>query len=381
MKKGKKWKELLNKWWGLEQEKVDTANAVDKPRDVAHYDSAVNSIPGPDHTYQGDLMHMDWLNPDKKAKRHHYALVCVDVYSTRVYILPVRRKDAGTMCTALSRFFERIVSGEPLGEQKVRRFQTDLGTEFFNKDADRVYERWNIRHYHTHSMQKAYLAENKIKQIKTYYNEMRRSGQLERVIRSEGKSRSNSLSNDDWTSIVGFVEQRLNDKVHSRTGFTPLQMDVPVSENSVRHFIIRARLNRKLQLTKRRADRVHPFSKFKNRKELTRGLRAGTKVYVTKGRKRGVTTASPFLKPSTSGSLWDKSVVYKVGKRFERYKDDASPSFLYSLINPLTGKTLRPKFYREELHVLNDQRNKNAYGSKSEYTKDYLRKWAQQGVA
>lgn len=370
--KENQWIKLVDKWYEQNLEKRDVTHDRDKPRNIANYDSALKSIPGPNHTYQGDLMHMDWLNPDKKKHRYAYSLVVVDVYSTFLYMYPVRKKDAVSTSRVLENFFSNTRK-----TNKTRYFQTDLGTEFFNREAEQVYKRWNVQHYHTNSMQKAYLAERKIRQVKNFFNEMKRSRLLDKVIRSQGVKSYNS---DDWTSITKYAVQKINKKRHTTTRYTPLEMDAPRDgspEKEIRHLFIRERLQNNRARIKRKAEKIDPFTRFKNRKELTRALPIGTRVYITKARKKGVNSESPFSKPSTRNSLWDKDTTYVVHGRIDNHKNPSLPSFRYILREGKTKKILAPRFYREELHVVNDATQKNLYDSKKQYRKEYLEKWHQ----
>ena len=199
-------------------------------------------------------MHMDWLNPDKKLKRFHFALVVVDVYSTFLYLYPVRRKDAENMVVVLEKFFK-----ETKKTKEARYLWTDLGGEFFNKKNEAVFKKWNIQHYYTKSMQKAYLAERKIRQIKTFLNEVNRSGLLQKLIQKQDGSEYNK---DDWTWVTNYIQRKINNKTHSRTGYTPVEMNASENDNVkllIRHFFIRERLQRKRQLIKRKTEKVDPF--------------------------------------------------------------------------------------------------------------------------
>ena len=169
----KKWRSVLEKWYEKTIEARDVTHVVDRPRNIQNFQTAIKSVPGPNHTYQADLMHMDWFNPDKNLKRFHFALVVVDVYSTFLYLYPVRRKNAENMSVVLEKFFK-----DTKKTKDARYLWTDLGGEFFNKKSEAVYKKWNTQHYHTKSMQKAYLAERKIRQLKTFLNEDNRSGLL-----------------------------------------------------------------------------------------------------------------------------------------------------------------------------------------------------------
>jgi hypothetical protein len=323
---------------------------------------------------------MQWLNPDKTNRRYLYALVCVDLYSTRVYIYPLKRKNAVDVKMALEVFFTDL----PNSLNGEKYFQTDLGGEFFNRQVLVVYKKWNIKHYNTFSMQKAYLAENKIKQIKSYYNTLLRSKQLLPLIKSKGVIKPNKNNGDDWTSIIYFVTNKLNNKVHEITRYTPMEMDIPVndrdSKSQLRHFLIRMRLSQKHSTKKRWVEKIQPFKKYKKRKELTRGLALGTKVFITKARKRGVTIDSPFSKPSTRNSLWDKENIYFIHQRIDNYRSNA-PSFKYRLREVGSNRVLKPRFYREELRVVNTSagggKQKNFFPSKETYKKEYLKKWSQ----
>ena len=54
---------------------------------------------------------------------------------------------------------------------------------------------------------------------------------------------------------------------------------------------------------------MDPYT-VKKKNEYSRGLPIGTRVGISKTRKKGVTVENPFKKPSQRNSYWDKNVIY-----------------------------------------------------------------------
>ena len=109
---------------------------------------------------------------------------------------------------------------------------------------------------------------------------------------------------------------------------------------------------------------MDPYN-VKNKKEYRRGLPIGTRVVISKARKKGVTVENPFTKVSQRNSYWDRSVVYIIHSR--QRVGYPEPFYVYRIKRESDGKLLRARFYQKELFVKANTRINNFYRNKNEY--------------
>ena len=86
--------------------------------------------------FQIDLVDLSSLSSFNDGMR--YLLTCIDVFSKRAWVVPVRRKSARDVAEA----FEKI-----LAEEKCNMVQSDKGTEFLNLTFQSMLNRHNIKFY------------------------------------------------------------------------------------------------------------------------------------------------------------------------------------------------------------------------------------------
>lgn len=148
-----------------------------------------------DDIWQGDLA--DFQKYSKENKGFKYVLFVIDAYSKYLWVKPLKNKTAPVVTQA----FQEIL--ESSGRKPVN-FQTDDGTEFFNKIFSTMITKHKINHYSTYSTKKAMIAERVIKTIKS---------NLYKKFSSRGKYK--------WIDIIDDVVRVYNDTVHSTTGIKP----------------------------------------------------------------------------------------------------------------------------------------------------------------
>ena len=165
-------------------------------------------------------------------------------------------------------------------------------------------------------------------------------------------------SNDDWSGLVDLMVNTLNERKHSRMKFTPTVLQKSfISEIQDRDEKAKAKLRLFLACDNWFKDKRQKFDKAylsdpyktKIKKEYRRGLPIGTKVSISKARKKGVTVENPFTKPTQRGSYWDKNVSYTIHSR--QRVGYPEPFFVYRIKRDSDGKVIRVQFYRKELFV------------------------------
>jgi hypothetical protein len=111
-----------------------------------------------DQQWQADLLFL----PDLRIYNDDIgiALVCIDVVSKYAWVEPLRNKKGETTTEGMIRVLERAYPRKP------EKFQTDDGTEFFNRTFQKLMQEKNINHFSIKSDKKASIAERFIRTIK-----------------------------------------------------------------------------------------------------------------------------------------------------------------------------------------------------------------------
>ena len=94
----------------------------------------------PFHLWQADLAQY-------KLPPYNFIFVVVDSFSKKAFFEPIRTKSGPEMVRAFETILRR---GRPPKSYAVKKFLTDRGKEFYNKDMLALYARENIYHYSIH---------------------------------------------------------------------------------------------------------------------------------------------------------------------------------------------------------------------------------------
>ena len=122
-----------------------------------HYKRNRVIVGGIDELWQMDLADMQSISTDNDGYR--YLLVCIDVFSKFVWVIPLKNKTGPALVTAFKIILE---SG-----RKPQKIQTDQGTEFFNKHFKALMKEEEIQFYNTYNETKASIVERVIRTLKT----------------------------------------------------------------------------------------------------------------------------------------------------------------------------------------------------------------------
>ena len=101
----------------------------------------------------------DMQSHAKESDGYRYLLVCIDVFSKYVWVIPLKNKTGPALVTAFKKILE---SG-----RKPQKIQTDEGTEFFNKHFKDLMKSEEIQLYNTYNETKASVVERVIRTLKT----------------------------------------------------------------------------------------------------------------------------------------------------------------------------------------------------------------------
>ena len=124
-------------------------------RKKTKFDRAQLSIASMAHVFQADLF--DFQKYAHANRGYHYILLVVDCFSRYIKAEPLKRKSAKPVAAALENIFISLRDEGRLGFKSM--LGTDLGNEFWNKEADVVYEKFDVHHYGLLKPKKASLAE------------------------------------------------------------------------------------------------------------------------------------------------------------------------------------------------------------------------------
>ena len=122
-----------------------------------HYKRNHVIVGGIDELWQMDLADMQTIAAENDGYR--YLLVCIDVFSKYVWVIPLKTKTGPALVTAFKKILE---SG-----RKPQKIQTDQGTEFFNKQFKDLMKEEEIQLYNTYNETKASVVQRVIPTLKT----------------------------------------------------------------------------------------------------------------------------------------------------------------------------------------------------------------------
>lgn len=183
------------------------------------------TLKGINDLYQADLVEM--IPYAKVNKGMKYILTMINCFTKVAIAVPLRSKSAGEVSSSL----------EPiLKKHKMKHFQTDQGTEWFNSQIKRLMVKYKINHYHTYSEVKAGIIERWNRTLKE---------KLWRMFTAQGSY--------EWLSILPKIVKEYNGTVHRTIGLKPKD----VRQKHVKGIL--ERLNRRKMPTHKSAS----VSKFK----------------------------------------------------------------------------------------------------------------------
>lgn len=157
-------------------------------------------LKGIDDLWQADLMDMQSLN--KYNKGYNYILVVMDCFSKYAWAEPLKYKNKLNVTHA----FQRVLAKS---HRRPVNLQTDMGTEFYNKEFQTLMRTHNINHYSTFSTKKASIVERLIRTLK---NKMYKHFSL--------------IGNYKWLGIpLEIILATYNNTKHRTIGYKPVDVN------------------------------------------------------------------------------------------------------------------------------------------------------------
>ena len=129
--------------------------------------SALYTVNGPLQFFHADLAYLQFFG--KSAVDPKYALLCVDLFTSKVYVYTLRTKN--NLVKKLEEFYKEIDIKRVKNEKM--RLQVDL--EFQQNKIKNLNKKYNVEMFTTKNRGgKAYVAEQKIENLKEYYLELKK---------------------------------------------------------------------------------------------------------------------------------------------------------------------------------------------------------------
>ena len=266
--------------------------------------------------FQADLIEMI---PLKNANRgFSYLLVLIDVFSRKVWVMPLKRKGSSEMASAFGAWLQELGRDEMATHSK-RFLFTDRGLEFTNRAVGNLLREANFQHdFSKRGLNKAAVAERVNKTLQTrLYKAMAFTG------------RSNYI--DFLPEIVGAY----NDSKHRTLEYmSPNAADLPENEERVRE--IHGRRYAKKWESVRKSREI-------------RKLKVGDMVLIKIPGGAKIGKASRAYTPYFSDEFHEVTAVRR-----------RMPVPMYRVSSLLTGRAVPGSFYANELSKVNPRKFKVA---------------------
>lgn len=143
-----------------------------------------------DNQWQTDLIDIQKIAKYNKGNR--YILICIDILSKYAWAEPLQSKSGKSIIAGFKKIFKK--------GRKPLLLQSDMGTEYLNKDFQNFLKAQDIHYFHTYNETKAAIAERVIKTLKskmykyfTYANTLNYTNVLQDLIHSYNNSYHSSI--------------------------------------------------------------------------------------------------------------------------------------------------------------------------------------------
>ena len=293
--------------------------------------SALYTVNGPLQFFHADLAYLQFFA--KSAVDPKYALLCVDLFTSKVYVYTLRTKN--NLFKKLEEFYEEIDIKRVKNEKM--RLQVDL--EFQQNKIKELNKKYNVEMFTTKNRGgKAYAAEQKIREFKKILFKIKKT--YKRL-----KKRLNSAK------LIKKTVQNMNNTKSIKYGFEPefVERQSLTDEN----FKERYDFHRLNQITKAfKRYKQHDLTvDFKRKKKLRDPLTIGERVLILASRLKKKDAPGVLYKSTTENKpFFSKKQVYIVKKIVK-----VTGIFNYWISEEGKNQIIPNRFFREELFALNDQ--------------------------
>lgn len=153
---------------------------------------------GIDDLWQGDLVEMQVYKKENKGYR--YLLNVIDTFSKFAWGIPLKSKTAEDVTAAMKSI---LIQG-----RQPKLFQTDDGTEFFNRKFKALLDSYNIKHYSTFSVMKSSIVERFNRSLKA---------EMWKMFSLQGSYK--------WINSIDSLINNYNHRKHRTIGTAPINVN------------------------------------------------------------------------------------------------------------------------------------------------------------
>ena len=303
---------------------------VEQRKDIDR-SSVLYSINGPLQFFHADVAFLKFFA--KSAVDPKYALVCVDLFTSKVYIYTFRTKN--NLFKKVEEFYKEI--DDKRIENRTMRLQVDL--EFQQKNIKDLNEKYNVDMFSTKNRGgKAFAAEQKIREFKKILFRIKKTyKRLKRKINS--------------AKLIKKAVKNMNNTKSVKYGLEPEVIEKRSLQDE--EFKEKYDFYRLKQVTKafKRYKKYDVNIDFRKRRRLREPLEIGERVLILASRLRKKDAPGVLYKSSTENKpFFSRKQVYIVKKRVK-----IDNSYNYWIAEEQKDEIISNRFFREELFALNNQ--------------------------
>ena len=289
--------------------------------------STLYSLNGPMQFFHADIAYLQFLA--KSAVDPKYALVCVDLFTSKIYVYTMRKRS--NVASKLEKFYQDIQHKRSDNEKM--RLQTDQ--EFQQNEIKKINQKYNVEMFSSNIRGgKAFAAEQKIRELKKVIFKTKRTYKLQ-------KKKINSKQ------IVEKAVENLNKTNSEKYGVAPETIEKKTLENDIFKEIYDFYRLVKVTKNANRYERYNEKLDKKQKKKLREPLNIDEKVMVLAERIKKK-DAPRFLFKSTTENVpfFNRKEIFKIDKYIA-----VNRTYNYWLKNE-KGQKIVKRFIREELFAL-----------------------------
>ena len=293
--------------------------------------SALYSINGPLQFFHADLAYLQFFA--KSAVDPKYALLCVDLFTSKVYVHTLRNKN--NLFKKLEEFYKEI-DKKRMKEEKMR-LQVDL--EFQQNKIKELNKKYNVDTFSTKNRGgKAYAAEQKIREFKKRLFSIKKTYKRLKKRLNSGK-------------LIKKTVQNMNNTKSVKYGLEPevIERQSLADENFKEKYDF-YRLNQVTKAFKRykKYDINVDLRKKKKRREP---LTVGERVLILASRLKKKDAPGVLYKSTTENKpFFSRKQIYVIKKIVK-----IVGTYIYWISEEGQNQVIPNRFFREELFALNDQ--------------------------
>ena len=289
--------------------------------------STLYSLNGPMQFFHADIAYLQFLA--KSAVDPKYALVCVDLFTSKIYVYTMRKRSS--LANKLEKFYQDIQKKRSDNEKM--RLQTDQ--EFQQNEIKKINRKYNVEMFSSRIRGgKAFAAEQKIRELKKVIFKTKRNYKLQ-------KKKINSKQ------IIEKAVENLNKTNSEKYGVAPETIEKKTLENDTFREIYDFYRLSKVTKDANRYERFNEKLDKKQKKKLREPLNIGEKVMALAERIKKK-DAPKFLFKSTTENVpfFNRKEIFKIDKYIA-----VNGTYNYWLQNE-KGQKIDKRFIREELFAL-----------------------------